>query len=477
MSRSVLYALLLIIGLAASPAWAQNTSGGGGSGTSLSVEEEDGAPAVSGVATLKFPNGSVTDNGGGSVSVSAGGAGAPTTATYIVQTADGSLSNEQALGALATGIVKNTTTTGVLSIATPGTDYVAPAGNVATATALAANGANCSAGQAPLGVNASGAAETCTDYQEEPGSNGLVAKTAANTSAARTITGTANQIAVSNGDGVSGNPTLSIPTNPVFPGTASATGFTATGASSGIVQMNGVTTGAFKLTTPDATGQTVTLQPAAQTSGAATFTLQDAAGVNQTIATIAQAQTFTNKTLDTEAAGNAITIPMYWDLDLVGVSGGTASHIWNDDPLSTACTPLAVTGTNRTTGVCTFPDSDGDYGRQLSRYLPDGWGGSFDAEIWWKTTGTGNARFQIQTKCYADDEADDAAMNTASVVTAAAGTSARPNKQTITGITTTGCAAGELMRIRFYRNRTEASDTLNAALDVEKVVFKGRVTH
>ena len=161
MPMSLLYALLLVIGLAG-PLWGQNTSGTGGGGTALSVQEEDGAPTVSGVSTLKFPNGSVTDNGGGSVSVSAGGAGAPTNATYIVQTADGSLSNEQALGALATGIVKNTTTTGVLSIATPGTDYVAPAGNVATATALAANGANCSVGQFPLGVNASGAVESCT---------------------------------------------------------------------------------------------------------------------------------------------------------------------------------------------------------------------------------------------------------------------------------------------------------------------------
>jgi hypothetical protein len=185
----------------------------------------------------------------------------------------------------------------------------------------------------------------------------------------------------------------------------------------------------------------------------------------------------TGKTLDAEATGNSITIPAYWDMDLVGVSGGTAGHIWNDDPLSTSCTATAAIGATRAVGLCTFPDSDGDYGRQVTRYLPDGWTGSFDAEIWWKTTGTGNARFQFQTKCYADDEADDAAFNTASVVTAAAGTSGRPNKQTITGIDTTGCAAGELMRIRFYRNRTEGSDTLNAALDVEKVVFKLRVTH
>jgi hypothetical protein len=46
--------------------------------------------------------------------------GAPSTATYITQTADGTLSAEQALGSLATGILKNTTTTGVLSIAAAG---------------------------------------------------------------------------------------------------------------------------------------------------------------------------------------------------------------------------------------------------------------------------------------------------------------------------------------------------------------------
>ncbi len=187
--------------------------------------------------------------------------------------------------------------------------------------------------------------------------------------------------------------------------------------------------------------------------------------------------TLTNKTLNAESTGNVITIPAYWDMDLVSVVSGTAAHIWNDDPLSTACTPTAVTGTNRTTGVCNFPAVDGEYGRQITRYLPDGWTGSFDAEIWWKTTGSGNARFSFQTICYADNEIDDAAFNTASLVTSAAGTSGRPNKQTITGITTTGCAAGELMRIRFSRNQAEGSDNLSAALDVEKVVFKLRVAH
>lgn len=44
--------------------------------------------------------------------------GAPATSKYIIQTADATLTNAQVLGSLATGLLKNTTTTGVLSIAT-----------------------------------------------------------------------------------------------------------------------------------------------------------------------------------------------------------------------------------------------------------------------------------------------------------------------------------------------------------------------
>lgn len=150
--RRVTALILLVALIAACPAWSQNIDGQAGGGASLTVKENDNIPNVSGVSSISFTNGTVTDDG-------------------------------------------------------------AVTGNASTATALAANGSNCSAGQAPLGVNASGAVETCTDYQEEPASNWLVAKTAANTSAARTITGTASEITVTNGDGVSGNPTLSLPSS------------------------------------------------------------------------------------------------------------------------------------------------------------------------------------------------------------------------------------------------------------------------
>jgi len=50
------------------------------------------------------------------------------TAPYIIKTANPALPNAQALGSLATGIVKNTTSTGVLSIAAAGTDYIVGTG-------------------------------------------------------------------------------------------------------------------------------------------------------------------------------------------------------------------------------------------------------------------------------------------------------------------------------------------------------------
>ncbi|MFA5388859.1 MAG: hypothetical protein WC312_03795 [Candidatus Omnitrophota bacterium] len=128
-------------------------------------QTEDGNTKVYAPEIIKVTNGTLTDNEDGTASLSISGGAetdpvvkaingivksngsaisaaeadtdylTPTTASttyapigakYIVQQADGSLTNEQALGALATGIVKNTTTTGVLSIATDGTDYLAP---------------------------------------------------------------------------------------------------------------------------------------------------------------------------------------------------------------------------------------------------------------------------------------------------------------------------------------------------------------
>lgn len=69
----------------------------------------------------------------------------PADATYITQVPSSGLSAEQALSTLATGLLKNTTATGVLSIATEGTDYYGP-GGTDVAIADGGTGASSAAG-------------------------------------------------------------------------------------------------------------------------------------------------------------------------------------------------------------------------------------------------------------------------------------------------------------------------------------------
>ncbi|MGI8483740.1 MAG: hypothetical protein ACR2OU_05715 [Thermomicrobiales bacterium] len=81
----------------------------------LLVGSTAGNPAP---ATITAGAGITVTNAANSITIaSTATGGAPTTSKYILQTADGSLPNAQALGALATGIVKSTTATGILSVA------------------------------------------------------------------------------------------------------------------------------------------------------------------------------------------------------------------------------------------------------------------------------------------------------------------------------------------------------------------------
>lgn len=60
-----------------------NPVGLGGSGSALTVEEQDGVPSVSNVNTIKLTNGTLTDDGGGVVSIAIGGASTDDSARYL----------------------------------------------------------------------------------------------------------------------------------------------------------------------------------------------------------------------------------------------------------------------------------------------------------------------------------------------------------------------------------------------------------
>lgn len=114
--------------------------------------------------------------------------------------------------------------------------------------------------------------------------NGLLTQTAADTFAGRTLTGTANQITVTNGSGVAGNPTLSLPKAVTLPADASGPSSLALSEDTD----NGVNT--LTLTIPAALG------------GDRTVTLQDA---TQTLVGRDTTDTLTNKTLD---VSNVVTL-------------------------------------------------------------------------------------------------------------------------------------------------------------------------
>jgi hypothetical protein len=99
--------------------------------------------------------------------------------------------------------------------------------------------------------------------------NGILTQTAADTFTARTMTGTANEISVSNGDGVSGNPTWSLPSALTFTG-KTVTGGAFTGGTWNSGAIGGTTPASGAFTTISATGLTLT---AASASGGAGFRL------------------------------------------------------------------------------------------------------------------------------------------------------------------------------------------------------------
>lgn len=128
-------------------------------------------------------------------------------------------------------------------------------------------------------------------------------------------TGTVTTVSVATANGFSGTvanasttPAITIIAGAITPNTVVASDATTPSLSTvsgstntGNVTVNGKTSGALKITTADATAQTVTLTTAAQTVGAATLTIPNMASVNKTVAWL-ESPSFTTPTLGVATA-------------------------------------------------------------------------------------------------------------------------------------------------------------------------------
>lgn len=189
--------------------------------------------------------------------------------------------------------------------------------------------------------------------------------------------------------------------------------------------------------------------------------------------------TLTNKTVDAEATGNAITLPYNIEFIAAGVNGSTAATML-DLPTSNPAVAAAFTsGSNTIYGVLDF-DASTDQSAQGSFILPTGWTGNIDSDLdWFAAAISGTTRWAIQCGCTAAGESNDPSWNTASTTgTAPNGTTNRRVITSFSNITTTGCAAGERFHWKVYRDAdgTSGTDDMTGNARLRAVYFTIRVT-
>jgi hypothetical protein len=170
-----------------------------------------------------------------------------------------------------------------------------------------------------------------------------------------------------------------------------------------------------------------------------------------------------NMAYNAESTGNVLTTTeKVWIPAAICNNATAASHGWSF-PTSNPGVPACVTGSNTQLGVMDFADA-ADLSAQIHLALPSDWTSTVDAKFkWWTSATSGDVVWQLSTICVADAETSDPAFNTASTVTdTAKGTTLQQNDASITTVTVTGCAAGELMFLKVRRDASHASDSLAA---------------
>lgn len=209
---------------------------------------------------------------------------------------------------------------------------------------------------------------------------GVLVRTADNTWSLRTVTGTANQITVTNGDGVAGNPTLSLPNALDFTG-KTVTGGTfnspAISAPTGIVKgdvglgnVDNTSDATKNAATATLTNKTIDIagpntikingNTLAATAGVATVTIPNA---TDTLVGRATTDTLTNKTIS--GANNTLTVRLASDVtgNLPNANLATmANNTFKGNVSGSAATPSDLTATQVTAALNAMVGDSGSGG-------------------------------------------------------------------------------------------------------------------
>ena len=180
-------------------------------------------------------------------------------------------------------------------------------------------------------------------------------------------------------------------------------------------------------------------------------------------------ETLTNKTLDVEATGNVVTIVDEEWYDFVGCPNATAALNWDTEAGLTAPAIQCVDNGGTTQGQADFDDASAEGFQRLFK-LPATWTGNIDVDLYWRGANTTlDVCWVVQTACTAVGEVWDGTFTAAgasdTVSDTAAGTTLQLNLAAFSSITTTGCAASELMHLRVKRDGAEAETQCAAGSD------------
>lgn len=147
-------------------------------------------------------------------------------------------------------------------------------------------------------------------------------------------------------------------------------------------------------------------------------------------------------------------------------------------PSSNAPTAACDSGTNTLFGVLQFTEASTQSAQNWVQ-LPDSFT-SAEVELYWRTSATsGDVAWQLQTACLATSEAlgnaasGGPSWNTTQELTSTADGTARDIVRiALTSLTTTGCAANELLLLRISRDPTDAQDTIGATAELISLSIK-----